>query len=161
MADGYRVRGGVSGAIPGVVGPAGIDGRWEWVPVRHGVDLVDVLAARLGSDVNPHIVAFGVLAPLARALDGMPLGVLVAHLPLDLGLELARAAELHSGVRPATGSGDHVEEVARLIQQPPWRAAATIGAVFASVHEVLAPEEIEAIAARLPQDLAAGFRGAR
>jgi uncharacterized protein (DUF2267 family) len=160
MTDEYRVRGGVGPPLPGIVGPAGVDGRTEWVPVRRGADLLDVLSARLGSESEPHHVALAVLAPLAAALEGAPLGSLVAHLPPATGRELAAAADPDSGVVPATGSGDHRIEVARLVKQPPWRADATIRAVFASVREVVTGEEFEAIAARLPRDLAEVFRHA-
>jgi uncharacterized protein (DUF2267 family) len=160
MDDEYRVRGGVGPPLPGTVGPAGVDGRTEWVPVRPGADLLDALHARLGSDSEPHHVALAVLAPLAAALEGAPLGSLLAHLPVATARELAAAADPRSGVRPATGSGDHLAEVARLVQQPPWRAAATVHAVFASVRQVLTGEESEAIAARLPADLAELLRRA-
>jgi uncharacterized protein (DUF2267 family) len=160
MADEYRVRGGVGPPLPGTVSPAGVDGRSEWVPVRRGADLLDVLSGRLGSEVEPHHVALAVLAPLAAALAGAPLASLLAHLPAATGVELAAAADESSGVRPATGAGDYLVEVARLVQQPPWRAAATVRAVFASARAVLTPEELEAIAAQLPRDLVEAFRKA-
>jgi uncharacterized protein (DUF2267 family) len=162
MGEGYRVRGGVGPPLPGIVGPADVDGRVEWVPVARTGELLDVLAARLGSEVDLRRVVLGVLAPLRSALDGPPLGALLARLPLSLARELAAADEaLGARVRSPSGSGDYVLEVSRLILHPPWRAATYVRAVFAAARAVLAPEDAEAIASRLPPDLAEPWRTAR
>jgi hypothetical protein len=162
MGEGYRVRGGVGPPLPGIVGPADLDGRVEWVPVAKAGELLDVLAGRLGSEVDLHRVVLGVLAPLRSALDGPPLGALVARLPLSLARELAAGDEaLGAKVRSPAGAGDYVLEVSRLILHPPWRAATYVRAVFAAARAVLAPEGSDAIAARLPPDLAELWRTAR
>jgi hypothetical protein len=161
MGEGYRVRGGVGPPLPGIVGPADVDGRVEWVPVARTGELLDALAARLGSEVDLHRVVLGVLAPLRSALDGPPLGVLLRRLPLSLARELAAGDEaLGARVRSPSGAGDYVLEVSRLILHPPWRAATYVRAVFAAARSVLAPEESDAIAAPLPPDLAELWRAA-
>jgi uncharacterized protein (DUF2267 family) len=161
MGEGYRVRGGVGPQLPGVVGPADLDGRVEWVPVARTGELLDALAARLGSEVDLHKVVLAVLAPLRSALDGPPLGAIVARLPLSLARELAAGDEaLGAKVRSPAGAGDYLLEVSRLILHPPWRAATYVRAVFAAARAVLAPEDAEAIAARLPPDLAELWRSA-
>jgi Uncharacterized conserved protein (DUF2267) len=155
MSDHYAVRGGVGPPLPGVVGPAELDATVEWVPVRRTSDLLDVLAARLGSEVDVHKVVLGVLAPLASALDGAPLGSLLAHLPLSIAWELAAGASaVGAPIRAPTGAGDYVLEVAQLIQHPPWRAAAYVRAVFATARHMLSRAEADAITARLPHDIA-------
>jgi uncharacterized protein (DUF2267 family) len=163
MGDGYRVRGGVGPELPGIVGPADLDATAEWVPVRRRTsELLDVLAARLGSEVDLHKIVLGVLAPLAPALDGAPLAALLAHLPQWVGGELAAGgAAVGAAIRPPTGAGDYVLEVARLILHPPPRAATYVRAVFAAARAVLSHEESDAIAARLPHDLAELWRTAR
>ncbi len=162
MSDVYRVTGGVGPALPGLVGPAGVDGRAEWVPVvRYGADLLEILEARLGSEVDVHKIVLGVLAPLVPALDGAPLGALVARLPLSLARELAQAdVALGARVRAPRGAGDYVVEVGRLVQHPPPRAATFIRATFAAARRVLSRAESEEIAARLPADLAELWRTA-
>lgn len=162
MPDEYRVSGGVGGALPGLVGPAGLDGRAEWVPVPRGADLLERLEARLGSDVDHRKILLGVLAPLCPALDGAPLGAVVSHLPLWLARELADpGSALNDRVRAPRGAGDYLLEVGRLILHPPERAATYVRAVFAAARAVLSRAEAEAIAARLPADLAELWRGAR
>jgi uncharacterized protein (DUF2267 family) len=161
MSDAYRVRGGVGPPLPGVVGPADLDGRVEWVPVRRSRDLLDELAARLGSEVDLHKVVLAVFLPLRADLDGAPLGALLAHLPLSLGGQLAAGgAAVGTRVPSPAGPGDYLVHVARLVQQPPWRAATCVRAVFAAARAVLAAEDAEAIAARLPGGLADLWRGA-
>lgn len=163
MDDGYRVSGGVGPPLPGIVGPAELDGRIEWVPAaRPGADLLDTVAARLGSEVDLHKIVLGVLAPLCPALDGAPLGALLAHLPLSLARELAQGdLALNARVRAPRGAGDYVVEVSRLVLQPPARAVTSVRAVLAAARAVLTRAEFEAIAARLPADLADLWRTAR
>lgn len=162
MSDGYRVRGGVGPALPGIIGPADLDGRAEWVPVRRTPELLDALAARLGSEVDLHKIVLGVLCPLRAALDGAPLGALLAHLPLSLAREIAVGdAALGGRVRSPTGAGDYLLEVSRLILHPPRRAATYVGAVFGAARAVLAHDEWDEIASRLPRDLAELWRTAR
>jgi hypothetical protein len=162
MSDRYTVRGGVGPWLPGIIAPADLDGRVEWVPVRRSGELLDVLEARLGSEVDVHKVVLGVLAPLVSALDGAPLGSLLAHLPLSLARELAAGgAAVGAPVRAPMGAGDYVLEVSRLILQPPWRAAAYVRAVFATARRLLSRAESEAVAARLPHDVAELWRSAR
>jgi uncharacterized protein (DUF2267 family) len=159
---GYLVRGGVGPPLPGVVGPADVDGRVEWVPIRPMHRLLDDVEARLGSEVDLHKVVLGVLLPLRAALDGAPLGALLAHLPLSLAREIAAGgAAVAARVTSPTGAGDYLLEVSRLILQPPWRAATSVRAVFAAARGALTAEESERIAAPLPGDLAALWRAAR
>jgi len=163
MGDAYRVRGGVGPELPGLVGPAGVDGRADWVPVvRSGAELLEVLEARLGSEVDVDKIVLGVLAPLASTLDGAPLGALVAHLPLHLARELAQPdLALNTRVRAPRGAGDYLLEVSRLIQHPPPCAASYVRAVFAVAGRAVSRADAEAIAARLPADLAELWRSAR
>ena len=162
MGDGYRVLGGVGPPLPGVVGPADLDARVEWVPVRRTRQLLDVLAARLGSEIDLHKIALGVLCPLRAALDGPPLGALLAHVPLSLAREIAHGdAAVGRRVQSPTGAGDYLLEVSRLIMQPPSRAATYVRAVFGAARAVLAREAWEAVASRLPRDLAELWRTAR
>lgn len=162
MGEGYRVRGGVGPSLPGVVGPGEVDGRVEWVPIARGGDLLDVLAARLGSEVDLDKVVLGVLAPLRAALEGPPLAAIAARLPPHLAAELAAGdVALGAKVRPPANAAEYVTEAARLVQHPPWRAATYVRAVFAAARAVLSPEDAEGIAARLPPDLAELWRQAR
>ncbi len=162
MDDGYRVRGGVGPPLPGIVGPAELDGRSDWVEVPRDRDLLARVEARLGSEVDLHKIVLGVLAPLCPALDGAPLGALVAHLPLALARELAqRDVATGARVRAPRGAGDYLLEVARLIQQPPARAVTYVRAVFAAARATLPREHAEAIASRLPPDLAELWHTAR
>lgn len=163
MSDDYRVRGGIGPPLPGIVGPADLDGRAEWVPVvRQTRELLEVLSARLGSEVDLHKVVLGVLSPLRAALDGAPLGALLAHLPLPLAREMAAGGvAVGDRIRSPSGAGDYLLEVSRLILHPPWRAATYVRAVFAAARAVLSREESDAIAARLPADLGELWRTAR
>lgn len=162
MADGYQVKGGVGGLLPGVLDPRHVDGRAEWVPVRPPRDLLDALSARLGSEADLRRVVLGVLGPLRSALDGEPLGALVAKLPQDLARELADVEQnLCARVAPPGGAGDYLLDVSRLVLHPPRRAATYVRAVFAAAKQVLARDDAEAIAARLPPDLAELWRAAR
>jgi uncharacterized protein (DUF2267 family) len=163
MTDEYRVRGGVGPELPGLVGPAGVDGRADWVPAAPpGAELLDLLEARLGSEVDVEKIVLGVVGPLASALDGAPLGALVAHLPLYLARELAAPDfALSTRVHAPRGAGDYLLEVSRLIQHPPVRAATYVRAVFAAARGALSRGDAEAIAARLPPDLAELWRSAR
>lgn len=156
------MRGGVGPELPGLVSPASVDGRAEWVPVvRPGAELLERLEARLGSEVDVHKIVLAVVAPLCPALDGAPLGALLAHLPLSLARELAQPdLALASRVRTPGGAGDYLCEVARLALLPPARAATYVRAVFAAARAVLTRADAEAIAARLPADLAGLWRAA-
>jgi uncharacterized protein (DUF2267 family) len=157
----YRLQGGVGKPLPGIVGPDEVDGRAEWVPARPGADLLEVVAARLGSEVDVHKVVLAVLAPLCPALDGAPLGALLALLPLPLARELAEPGPaLGTRVRAPGGAGDYLLEVSRLVQLPPSRAATYVAAVFAAARGGLSRADAEAIAARLPGDLAELWRKA-
>ncbi len=161
MGDRYVVRGGVGPPLAGVIGPSEVDARADWVPVRRPRELLDVLAARLGSEVDLHKIVLGVLAPLRSALEGAPLGALVGRLPLPLGRELSAGdVALGGRVRSPTGAEDYVLEVARLILHPPPRAASYVRAVFAAARTVLTREESAAISGRLPGDLAELWRTA-
>jgi uncharacterized protein (DUF2267 family) len=162
MDDGYRVAGGVGPALPGIVGPAQVDGRMEWVPVPRAPDLLDMVEARLGSEGDLHRVVLGVLAPLRPALEGRPLASLLARLPLSLARELAAGdAALGEAVRAPASAKEYVLEVSRLVLQPPWRAAPLARAVLAAARAALPAEEAQAIAARLPPDLAELWTAAR
>ena len=162
MNDDYRVRGGVGAELHGIVGPAQVDGRADWTPVSRGRDLLGEIAARLGSEVDLFRAVLGVLAPLVPALDGAPLGAIVSRLPPSFARELAAAgAAIGGNVRSPRGAGDYVLDVSRIILQPPWRAATHVRAVFAAARAVLPREDAEAVAARLPPDLAELWRTAR
>ncbi len=158
----YQPSGGVAGKIPGTLGPAELDMRAEWVPLRPPRDLLDAVAMRLGSEVDLRKVVLAVLSPLRDALEGEPLGALTARLPLDLARILAEAdLTLNARVRPATGAADYLAEVSRLVLHPPRAAAEYVRAVFAAAKTVLDPEDAAAIAARLPPELGAAWRAAR
>ncbi len=161
MAHEYAVSGGVEGPVPGAYGPAELDGRAEWVPVRPALDVLDALAPRLGSDDDWRKVVLAVLSPLRRVLAGRALGALLAKLPPDLACELTDAeASLCSLVPAATGAGDYLAEVSRLALHPPSRAASYVRAVFAAAKAVLDDEDAEEVAARLPPDIAEIWRAA-
>ncbi len=162
MGRRYEVKGGVGGVLPGALGPDELDGRAEWVPFRRRGDLLDALAARLGSEVDLGKVVLAVLCPLRPALDGAPLGAIARTLPHELARELADA-ELNLCTRVATpaGAGDYLLDVSRMLLHPPVRAASYVRAVFAAAKAVLAPADAEAIAARLPPELAELWRAAR
>lgn len=162
MAGRYEVKGGVGGSLPGAIGPDELDGRAEWVPLRRGGDLLDALVARLGSEADLGKVVLSVLCPLRPALDGAPLGALTAKLPQNLARELADAElNLCARVPVPAGAGDYLLDVSRLLLHPPRRAASYVRAVFAAAKSVLAPPDSEAIAMRLPPDLAELWRAAR
>ena len=162
MARAYSVKGGVSGKIPGLLGPAELDGRLEWMPLRPPRDLVEALAARLGSEPDHDRVLLGVLAPLRPALEGEPLGALLAGLPPYLARELADAElNLNEAVATPADAGAYLVEVAHLVLHPPRRAAEYVRAVFAAAKAVLAPPDAQAIAARLPPEIADLWRAAR
>lgn len=162
MADYYEVKGGVGGRLPGALSPAQLDMRTEWVPLRPPQDLLEALAMRLGSEVQVVRVALGVLAPLRGFLGGEALGALVARLPQDVARELADAElNLNAHVAEPSSAAGYLAEVSRLVLHPPWRAAHYVRAVFAAAKRVLAPEDVEAIATRLPPELAELWRGAR
>ncbi|BDG03838.1 DUF2267 domain-containing protein [Anaeromyxobacter oryzae] len=157
----YAVDGAV-GSAPGALGPAELDARAEWVPVRPHASLVDTLEARLGSEVDLQKVLLAVLCPLRGALDGPPLEVLLARLPFPLPTEIREGElNLNAHVRAPASAAEYVLEVSRLLQHPPRAAALYVRAVFAAARAVLAPEEAEAVAARLPGDLGELFRSAR
>jgi uncharacterized protein (DUF2267 family) len=162
MATPYQPSGGVSGKLPGTLGPAELDARADWVPGRAPRDLLDALELRLGSEVDRRRVVLAVLSPLRSALEGEPLGALTAKLPLELARVLADAdLNLNAHVRSPQAPGDYLLEVSRLVLHPPRRAAEYVRAVFAAAKAVLAPDDVEAIAARLPPELGAAWRAAR
>jgi uncharacterized protein (DUF2267 family) len=162
MANPYQPSGGVGGRIPGTLGPADLDARAEWVPLRRPRDLLEAVALRLGSEVGVRKVVLAVLSPLRGALEGEPLGALAAALPADLARVLADAElNLNARVPAPAGARDYVEEVSRLVLHPPRGAAEYVRAVFAAAKTVLAPGAVAAIAERLPPELAAAWRAAR
>jgi uncharacterized protein (DUF2267 family) len=162
MARTYFVKGGVSGVLPGLVGPAELDGRLDWAPLRAPRDLLEALDARLGSDPDHVKIVLAVLGPLRPALGGEPLGALLAQLPLHLARKLADAElNLNAPVAAPADAGEYVVEVAHLLLHPPRRAAEYVRAVFAAAKQVLAPEDVQAIAERLPPEIADLWRAAR
>jgi uncharacterized protein (DUF2267 family) len=162
MARAYLVKGGVGGVIPGLLGPAELDGRAEWTPVREPRDLVEALAARLGSETDHDRILLAVLAPLRPSLEGEPLGALLAGLPPYLARELADAElNLNARVAAPADPGEYLLEVARLVLHPPRRAAEFVRAVFAAAKAVLAPQDAQAVAERLPPEIADLWRAAR
>jgi uncharacterized protein (DUF2267 family) len=163
MGAPYQPAGGVGGRIPGVLGPADLDGRAEWVPLRRRPrDLLEALAMRLGSEVDLRRVVLAVLAPLRGALEGEPLGALAAALPQDLARVLADAElNLNARVRAASGAADYAAEVSRLALHPPRQAAEYVRAVFAAAKAVLEPGAIREIGDRLPPEIADAWRAAR
>jgi uncharacterized protein (DUF2267 family) len=162
MARAWSVKGGVSGFIPGLVGPAELDGRLDWSPLREPRDLLEALDARLGSDPDHVKLVLAVLGPLRPALEGEPLGALLATLPLHLARKLADAElNLNAPVASPVDAGEYVVEVARLLLHPPRRAAEYVRAVFAAAKRVLPPEALQAVAERLPPEIADLWRAAR
>ncbi len=162
MDEPYQPSGGVAGRIPGTVGPAQFDGRTEWVPLRRPHDLLDALAMRLGSEVDLRKVVLAVFSPLRAALEGEPLGTITSMLPQDLALVLADAdLNLNARVRAAASASEYLAEVSRLVQHPPRIAAEYVRAAFAAAKAVLDGHDVEAVAARLPPELAAAWRAAR
>ncbi len=162
MAHDYTVAGGVGGRIPGAYWPGELDSREEWVPVRPPRDLLDAALSRLGSEGDPRKVVLAVLAPLRSALEGAPLGALLAKLPQDLARELADAElNLRAFVPPPHGAADYVHVVSRLVLHPPDRASVFVRAVFAAAKAALDPEDSRAVEARLPPEIGALFRAAR
>ena len=162
MGTPYHPGGVVGGPIPGTIGPAELDGRADWVPVRPPNDLLDALAMRLGSEVDLRKVVLAVLSPLRSSLEGEPLGALTAAVPQDLALVLADAdLNLNVRVRAAADAGDYLAEVSRLVQHPPRRAAEYVRAVFAAAKSVIDPAAVRAISDRLPPELGAAWRAAR
>lgn len=162
MAHEYAVRGGVGGPVFGIVAPEDLDGRAEWVPLPRGRSLLEQLEARLGSEVDLAKVLFAVLGPLRPALEGEALGVILREVPAGLAREIADAdLNVGSRVRSPTGPGDYLEEVARLVLQPPWRAAGYVRAVFAAARAALPPDEARRVEARLPAGIAELWRTAR
>jgi uncharacterized protein (DUF2267 family) len=159
----YHPAGGVGGRIPGALGPADVDGRAEWVPLRRRPrDLLEALAMRLGSEVDLRRVVLAVLSPLRGALEGEALGALAARLPQDLARVLADAElELNARVHPASGAADYLAEVSRLVLHPPRRAAEDVRAVFAAAKTCLEPDAIREIGERLPPEIADAWRAAR
>jgi uncharacterized protein (DUF2267 family) len=152
----------VGGPLPGTVGPAELDGRADWVPARRPRDVLDVLALRLGSEVDLRKVVLAVLSPLRSALDGEPLGALTAALPPDLARVLADAdLNLNVRVQAAASGADYLAEVSRLVLHPPGGAAEYVRAVFAAAKAALDPAAIQAISDRLPPEIGAAWRAAR
>src|SRR5512133_3464437 len=134
----YQPSGGVGGRIPGTLGPADLDSRAEWIPLRAPRDLLDALGMRLGSEVDLRKVVLAVLSPLRSSLEGEPLGALLATVPPDLARLLADP-NLNVRVQPAASAGDYLAEVSRLVLHPPRRAAEYVRAVFAAAKAVLDP----------------------
>ncbi len=161
MAHEYTVAGGIAGRIPGAYGPGELDGRWEWAPVRRPNDIPDALLPRLGSEDDPRKVVLAVLSPLREALEGRELGALLAKLPGDLARELADAElSLNRRMSSPRRAGEYLLEVSHAILHPPERTASYVRAVFAAARAVLDAGDTEAIAARLPSEIAALWRGA-
>ncbi|WP_242395716.1 DUF2267 domain-containing protein [Anaeromyxobacter oryzisoli] len=157
----YVIAGG-EGATPGALGPAELDGRAEWVPIGSRWDLLELLTARLGSEVDLRKVVLAVLCPLREALKGPPLDALLARLPFPLAREIRDGElNLNAQVVAPSAAGDYLVEVARLLQHPPDQAAIYVRAVLGAARTVLAPEEADAIAALLPDDLAELWSAAR
>lgn len=171
MGDEYQVKGGVGGRLPGALGPTQLDMRAEWIPLRPPHDLLEALSMRLGSEAprgrRGHggdlvKVTLAVLAPLRGALEGEALGALTAKLPQGVARELADAdLNLAARVSRPVSAADYLAEVSRLVLHPPRRAALYVRAVFAAARQVLAQEDADAIAARLPPEIAELWRAAR
>jgi uncharacterized protein (DUF2267 family) len=162
MAQSFYVSGGQGGTIPGTLGPGGIDGRLEWVPAPHGGDLVGAIAARLGSPADPERVILAAIAPLAPWLEGPALEAIQAALPWPLARTLLRAEEfLLEPIPRATGAGDWLATVARIVRRPLPSARAHALAVLGAVRETLSPEASRAVEGRLPPDLADLWAAAR
>jgi uncharacterized protein (DUF2267 family) len=158
----YQVEGGQGGKVPGTLGPAELDGRAEWVPVRPPVTLLDALGSRRGSERSLRKIVLAVLCPLRETLDGPPLEAVLARLPVPLAREVREGEwNLNARVERPTGANDYLLEVARFLQQPPRRAAVTLQSAMAAAKAVLSPADVELIAERLPRDLALVWRQAR
>lgn len=158
----YAVSGGYGAATPGALGPGELDGRADWVGIEHGGGLLEALAPRIGSEVDLEKLVLAAVCPLRSALDGPPLDALLARLPYALALEVREGdRNLNTRVVAASGASDYLVEAARLMQHAPPRAALYVYAFFAAARAVLPPDAHEAIAARLPRDLAELWRSAR
>lgn len=158
----YIVSGGVGGACPGALGPDEVEGELEWRPVSHEPGLVERVASRLGSEADARRVILAVLAPLRAALQGHPLDAVMARLPGRLARELLEAEwNLNARVPEATGAVDYLTTVSALARFPPRISAAYVVAVFAALRAALGPADAEAVAERLPGDVAELWRAAR
>ncbi len=158
----YTVSGGVGGIYPGGIGPDEVEGELDWQPVPGDPGLVGRLLARLGSEVNARRVILAVLAPLRSALRGPPLDAVLSRLPGRLARELVEAEwNLNARVPDAIGARDYLATVSALARFPPRTAATYVLAVFGALRAALWPAEADAVAERLPADLATLWRAAR
>jgi uncharacterized protein (DUF2267 family) len=158
----FHVDGGHGGAIPGTLGPAGLDGRLEWVGLSHGPALLDAVRARLGSENDVDKVLLAVLVPLRPWLAGEALDGLLEALPGSLA-ERVRSGEryLLAPVGRPSGVDEYVAAVARLLQRAPAEARTHVLAVLGAARDALPLEAAAAIAARLPPELARLWDAAR
>ena len=156
------VQGYHGGPVAGALGPAGLEGRSEWVELRGDGEPEDRVAARLGSEVDLRKVVLAVLCPLRGWLEGEPLGAVLATLPARLAREVqdGELILLRRMGRPGSAS-EYLGEVADLALQPPARARHYALAVLGTVKEALSPEARAAVAGRLPRDVAALWSEAR
>jgi uncharacterized protein (DUF2267 family) len=158
----YTVSGGVGGTYPGGIGPAEVEAEREWQPVQRDPGLVGRVATRLGSEANARRVILAVLAPLRGALRGAPLEAVLARLPPRLATELLEAEwNLNARIPEATGAREYLATVSGLSRFPPRTAATYVLAVFGALRAALWPAEADAVAERLPADLATLWRAAR
>lgn len=158
----YTVSGGVGGTYPGGIGPDEVEGELEWQPFEPDPGLVGRVMTRLGSEANARRVILAVLAPLRGALRGAPLDAVLARLPARLARELLEAEwNLNARVPEATGAREYLATVSALARFPPRTAATYVLAVFGALRAALWPAEADAVAERLPADLANLWRAAR
>ncbi len=158
----YTVSGGVGGTYPGGIGPDEVEGELDWQAVPGDPGLVGRLVSRLGSEVDARRVILAVLAPLRSALRGAPLDAVLARLPGRLAREVVEAEwNLNARVPEAIGARDYLATVSALARFPARTAATYVLAVFGALRAALGPAEADAVAERLPADLATLWRAAR
>ncbi len=158
----YTVSGGVGGSHPGAIGPDEVEGALDWRAVPHAAGLVERLTSRLGSEADVRRVILAALAPLRGALRGPPLEAVMARLPERLARELLEAEwNLNARVPEATDAVAYLATVSALARFPPRIAATYVVAVFAALRAALGPADADAVAGRLPGDLAQLWLAAR
>ena len=158
----YSVSGGVGGSYPGALGPDEVEGALEYRPVPSAPGLVERLASRLGSAADARRVILATLAPLRGALQGPALDAVLARLPERLARELLEAEwNLNARVPDATDAVEYLATVSSLARFPPRIAATYVVAVFAALRAALGPVDADAVAGRLPGDLAQLWLAAR
>ncbi len=155
-----RVSGFHGFPIAGTVGRGGPDATLEWTPAPDRADLLEALAARLGSEVDPEKIAVAAASALKQWASGAALDGLLAALPWPLR-QVVASSEVHlPPIGRLDGLRDLVAAFARAAQRIPAEAEGELRAFFGAVKETLPARAAEALGARLPDDVAAFWRAA-